>query len=153
MEQYDRYLNERHALINARFQVAESLDKALLALSGGALAISMTFLREITGNPTLTWALITAWILFGLTIAVLLLTFHLCGLAYDTERKNLDHEQTAGSKKSGNEVEDRNETKQRKNVWSTLTAVGNVVAMLLFFVGLAFVGMFILCNMQACVGE
>lgn len=147
IEEHRRYLDQRHALNEAEFKIAESLDKALLTLSGGALAISMTFVKDIARNPMWTWALVIAWLLFGSSITVLLATSYICQLAYRKQRKILDDEQGAKFKRQKNNLEARNEPIERKNIWSTSTKVGNFSAMVIFLIGLVFLGVFIWVNM------
>lgn len=147
LEEDRRYLDQRRTLDEAEFRIAESLDKALLTLSGGALAISMTFVKDIARNPVWTWALMIAWILFGLSITVLLATSYVCQLAYRKQRKILDDKQRSKFKRQSNNLEARNEPIERKNIWSTSTKVGNFSAMVIFLIGLVFLGVFICVNM------
>ena len=76
-QQYRRFLDERQSLNDARFKVAETLDKALLTLSGGALGISMTFVKDIAKNPMCKMhpyrILDTLWVNYCVHIVVALL--------------------------------------------------------------------------------
>lgn len=140
-QEYRRYLDERQSLNDARFKVAETLDKALLTLSGGALGVSMTFVRDIAKNPKCKCTLIASWILFGLTITLLLLSLYCCQAAYKKQREILDDEQI--------KRKDRNEYKPDKtrNKWSVATEVLYFIAMVSFLFGLLFLGIFIGVNM------
>ena len=63
----------RKYLLDATLQTNRDFDKAVFALSGGALAISIVFLRDIAPrNPEYTWTIVAAWSLFA---ASLLATF------------------------------------------------------------------------------
>ena len=152
-EDYNRFLDERRSLNDARFRVAESLDKALLTLSGGALAISMTFIKDIANSPVWAWALMTAWVLFGSAIAVLLLSSYICQLAYKKQRQILDDGQTAKLEKQDKDAQTRSRTPEKKNVWTVSTEVGNLAALVLFLLGIAFLGIFIWINMQNRSGD
>ena len=60
------YLQERSTLINLEQKNAEQHDKAVLAISMGGLALSITFLKEIAPHPlpeSLVWVKI-AWSMF-----------------------------------------------------------------------------------------
>lgn len=133
-QQYRRFLDERQSLNDARFKVAETLDKALLTLSGGALGISMTFVKDIAKNPMCKCTLIGSWILFGLTIASILLSLYCCQAAYKKQREILDDEQI-GKKNTKN------------NKWSIVTKVLYFIAIASFLFGLLLLGIFIVINM------
>src|SRR5436190_18857803 len=63
-QRYETYLKDRDALRNDSLEVSGRYDKAVLALAGGALALSVTFLEKIAPHPrpwTFTF-LILAWI-------------------------------------------------------------------------------------------
>lgn len=147
-EDEKRYLDHRSTLIQGRFLVSASLDKAILTLSGGALAVSMTFVKDIAKNPVWTWALAGAWVLFGSTIGVMLLSIYVCQLAYKRERKILDAKQHRKiNKERSNDITDQNDD-AKKNIWSILTEAGTLISVLLFMIGLVFLGIFIWVNMQ-----
>lgn len=133
-QQYRRFLDERQSLNDARFKVAETLDKALLTLSGGALGISMTFVQDIAKNPMCKCTLIGSWILFGLTIASILLSLYCCQAACKKQREILDDEQI-GKKNTKN------------NKWSIVTKVLYFIAIASFLFGLLLLGIFIVVNM------
>ncbi len=72
------YRDERNKLIDGEHDYAKSYDKYLLSLSGGALALSITFIRHIIGDdPVQMPALIVwAWISFALSVAAALVGIH-----------------------------------------------------------------------------
>ncbi len=145
LEEDKRYLDQRRTLDEAEFKIAESLDKTLLTLSGGALVISMTFVKDIARNPVWTWALMIAWILFGSSVTVLLVTSYVCQLAYKKERETLDAKQRAKFNKHNKKLDEKNEVVE--NEWSEATKVGNISALVIFLLGLIFLGVFIWVNM------
>lgn len=146
VQEYTRYLDERRSLIDARFKVAESLDKALLTLSGGALAVSMTFIKDIVKNPVCKSTLVFSWIFFGLAITVLLLSLYFCQLAYIKQRQIIDHKQNGNPNKNSNKREGGDEVRER-NVWSIVTEIANFTALASFLTGLVLLGTFIWANM------
>jgi hypothetical protein len=145
-EDEKRYLDHRQLLIQGRFLVSASLDKAILTLSGGALAVSMTFIKDIAQDPKCTWVLVGAWISFGFTIGVMLLSFYVCQLAYKREREILDAKQHRKSDEGkNNNITKRNNN--AKNIWIILTETGTLISTLSFMIGLVFLGIFIWINM------
>lgn len=64
-EEYKAYLDERRELEEKRFKVGESLDKGLITLSAGALAISMTFIKDVVKQPVWPYLLVGVWVLLG----------------------------------------------------------------------------------------
>ena len=142
--EYKQYLDEREGLENARFRVAESFDKALLTLSGGALALSMTFITDIASNPIRKGYLVLAWLFFGMSLVILLLNMYFCQLAYEKERKKLDAEQ---AKKSGLDI-NREKNNDNRNIWGVITRIGNCSALVLFAMGVIVLSVFIFTNMK-----
>ena len=154
MEEYRVFLEHRRALIDAEFQIGLGLDKAILTLSAGALAVSMTFISEIVKQPRSTWTLIGAWIFFGWAIGSDLLSIYFCQLAYDRARKDLDAERYGkGEKSHDGEQESEGSSGGRKNCWKTAAKIGTVSAVVLFLVGLIFLGIFVGINLYTCLGE
>jgi hypothetical protein len=51
------------------------LDRTILTLSGGALALSITFVNQIAPQPISVWILLVAWSLFALSLLLTLLSF------------------------------------------------------------------------------
>ena len=66
------YLNEREFLLNAQIDQTRSLDKAILTLSGGALALSLTFVTDIIPEPRNFLILILSFSWFFLIVSLLL---------------------------------------------------------------------------------
>lgn len=84
------YLKEREALIEGERTAAESFDKAMLALSGGVFALSITFIKEIAPKPTETEWLLVAWLGFALALLSTLASFLSSQEAWRMQRKILD---------------------------------------------------------------
>jgi hypothetical protein len=66
----------RDWLVQADHKASEAYDKAVMTLSGGALAISITFIHDIAPSPLATtiYRLIFAWGAFGLSITAILIS-------------------------------------------------------------------------------
>jgi hypothetical protein len=47
----EEYLQERRLLIDLKVDSERTLDRTIITLSGGALALSMTFVNQIAPNP------------------------------------------------------------------------------------------------------
>ncbi|HEX8077672.1 MAG TPA: hypothetical protein VF511_07645, partial [Chthoniobacterales bacterium] len=63
-QRYETYIKDRDALRHDSLEVSGRYDKAILALAGGALALSITFLEKIAPHPVpWTFALLAvAWL-------------------------------------------------------------------------------------------
>jgi hypothetical protein len=76
-EQTDESLADYRKLLEQAYdKQSEAYDKTVIALSGGALGISMTFLHEIVPSPlggTL-WLLGAAWSAFAFSILAILVS-------------------------------------------------------------------------------
>lgn len=66
--------NYRKELLDTIQKLNESYDKLVIALSGGALALSITFLKDVVGSNTIQEPrlLLTAWGLFVISLACVL---------------------------------------------------------------------------------
>lgn len=68
----------RQSLIDAEKQGQESFDKTVLSLSGGALAISFVFIKDVIGpHPiVLPQLLLSAWVCWALSTLSILVSFY-----------------------------------------------------------------------------
>src|SRR5687768_15761433 len=69
------YLKERETLIEGERNAAENFDKAMLALSGGVFAVSLTFIQDIVPDPVATPLLLVSWLGFALSLLATLVSF------------------------------------------------------------------------------
>ncbi|HTL71657.1 MAG TPA: hypothetical protein VL863_00035, partial [bacterium] len=69
--------NYRQSLIAAEQAMQAEYDKGVLTLSGGALGISLVFLKDIVGTKSLLHGefLLLAWIFWGLSISFILASY------------------------------------------------------------------------------
>ncbi len=83
---YARY--QRH-LLEGRRSSFQQFDRAVLTLSGGGLALSLTFIRNIVSlsEATCKWTLICAWGMFALSIMATLISFISSQFAFDRQLK------------------------------------------------------------------
>jgi hypothetical protein len=63
----------RKHLVDTRQKSQDAYDKTVLALSAGALGVTISFVKEIVGgHPRVTWLLFTAWACWGISCAAVL---------------------------------------------------------------------------------
>lgn len=126
----------RWHLIEARQKADESSTKYILTISGGAIAISLTFLNGLPENasPLHSILIVLAWISWTLAI---ILTF----ISFSTSKKSLEKaiEQTDdGTIYDGNVG----------GCYSTATKILNASSSLFFIVGLILLIIFAIANMR-----
>ncbi|MBW3565472.1 MAG: hypothetical protein KY459_12165 [Acidobacteria bacterium] len=80
---YPLYIAERNRLIDSKRQTSGSFDRAVLTLSSGAIALSVTFLQFTTPAADSLAYLNSAWLLFA--IAILFILFSLLSSQKATE--------------------------------------------------------------------
>lgn len=112
--------NYRKLLQDLETKAQEQYDKTVLMLSGGALGISFTFLKDIIplNEATNIWLILMAWGAWTLSCSAVLWSFYSSRLAMRQAIKDLD-----------NEVESKN----KSDLW---TSILNFLAGLLFVIGL-----------------
>src|ERR1051325_2843837 len=74
-QRYETYIQDRDALRNDSLEVSGRYDKAVLALAGGALALSVTFLEKIAPHPV-PWTFILLALAWLCLIASVLLELY-----------------------------------------------------------------------------
>lgn len=137
-EERKEYLDERKLLVRAEHEVAQRLDKSLLTLSGGALGFSITFARQMAGDPVVhLWLLWTSWICFGLAIIVMLFSLWTSQCAFARQREIID---------ANYESECDQEERNVPRVWTGRLTVG---ALLFFTIGVGFLAWFALSNVNS----
>jgi hypothetical protein len=92
VDQYEIYRDERKTLYAAEEAYAERFDKWIVTLAGGALAVSMAFVKDLVQPhlPVDPILLFVAWIAFGVAILLSLLCTLLCQRAREKFRDALD---------------------------------------------------------------
>ena len=147
-QRYDAYVKEREGLLAASLQISERYDKWMLFLSGGALALSLTFIEKIAPHPW-PWSfviLLLAWIL--LIIAVLLelhalatsqraLTEQITILDQEYKKflDSISRDEELAEGAAGNVAVVDNEFASRTrtlNAWSLRSFVGGIILLCIF---------------------
>ena len=83
----------RNTLVTAAQKSQDDYDKTIITLSGGALAISVVFIKDIIGNAdaVCVWAVVAAWIFWGISIASVVSSYfssrYALGIAIDQTDK------------------------------------------------------------------
>lgn len=82
----------REGLIETQRKLAENFDNLLVALSGGALGLSITFLKDVIGSNEICYPyfLLIAWALFILSLASILFEILFGILAHKKAIKQVD---------------------------------------------------------------
>lgn len=107
-DKYQVYLDERKQLIDAERETAQQFDKAILTLAAGALALSITFIKQIAPHPKSQsiYFLIVAWILFSFSILSTLISFLVSQAACRRQREILDQDISEKERKIKNNAAD-----------------------------------------------
>jgi hypothetical protein len=137
--EYDTYLEERKLLIEAKDDGSKQFDKGILTLSAGALAISITFINQISPHPkncTL-YLLSIAWISFIMSLLSTLISFLTSQEAYSRAIEILETEFFKDKPNSCN-----------KNTYATLTKILNYTSAILFIIGVIFLVCFCMANLN-----
>jgi hypothetical protein len=132
----DAYLKEREILVEREGEASQSLDKALITLSGGAFGLTLLFIDRIAPDPKVLGFLYVAWSGFGLSLVSILFSFLMSQWAFRRAREALDSYYTnEGDGREGN----------RWNVW---TAVLTMLSIVTFVVGVGALAVFAVQNLD-----
>lgn len=73
-------------------KLSEHFDKTMLTITGGALALSITFVKDIIGDGKMLsgWLLITSWVSLTICLIIILWSFHLGLKAYRKAQEQVD---------------------------------------------------------------
>ena len=126
----------RHLLITTFQKSEDKYDTAVLTLSGGALGISIVFLRDIIGSEIICHPIFItlSWIFWGISIAVILASYLTSSYSMKKAIEQVDlgkiNEEYAG----GN--------------WAKTTQVLNIIGGIFFFLGIILFSIFAFINMR-----
>jgi hypothetical protein len=134
----DVYLEERKLLIDEEREAARTFDKAMLTLSGGALGLSLSFIKQLVPHPHLIGLLATAWSSLAVALLATILGLHISQSAIRRARDMLDGDQR-GDKDALNQ----------KNTPARWTDCFNWIAATTFMVGIVLLVMFALLNLKS----
>ena len=120
MSELDEY---RKSLIEIEQRIGAGYDKTLIPLSGGALGLTVTFIKDIVtpASAVNTWLAVSAWSAWAISLASLLLALCFGTSAYRHAITMLDND-TLDSKKPG-------------GFYTTLTTFFNISGGLSFLAG------------------
>lgn len=123
-EEYRHYYAHWHLLYDVERESARTLDKTLVALAGGALGLSITFIKEIAECPQWTIVLYIAWIFLILSILSTLLSFAATQRAARNERDKMTRE-----------FKGDNNTEKKINRFQKVTIYLNTISIASFITG------------------
>ena len=132
---YSTYLDERRTLVSSELDVAGRFDKSILTLSGGALLLSMTFVKDIASKPHNTWTLFISWLLLAIAISSMLVSLLTSQSALRCQRDLLD------------ETLERQPQGSSNNRLGAATHRLNIASIVVFIAALSFLSVFIYVNM------
>ena len=131
METREKY---RQMYIEGEQDSQEDLDKSLIALSGGAFAVTFSFVSNfIDGEPVLIGWLISSWLSWGLCIVASLFSYYLSTLAFRSAIEELD---------DGKDFEDVDPGGR----FTTCLNIVNPVSLGLFVFGVISISVFVIYN-------
>jgi hypothetical protein len=137
------YLEERRLLIEAESQSAQSFDKAMLTLSAGALALSITFIKELAPEPKCLCCLYFAWAGFCISLLSTLASFLTSQSSMRKQRDIVDARQKGDIKDDGG-----HRGPSERNVWTTTTKGLNWFSIISFILGVVCLVVFATANIR-----
>jgi hypothetical protein len=128
-------LEHRTHLVEAREKAFEGFDKTVLLLSGGALGVSITFVKDLIGPGLLLGkrCLLSSWACWGASLLMVLISYYFSQLTLNKAITELDsgvHSQRPGG------------------VFRNFTLILNALSGLLFFAGLILFIIFVSKNLE-----
>ncbi|MBL4798264.1 MAG: hypothetical protein JKY50_12680 [Oleispira sp.] len=128
-------LEYRNLLISTQRQLNENYDKLVVTLSGGALALSMTFLKDIINlkDAKYIWMLVFSWSLFILSLAAIFGEILFGIEAYKKAVTQLDNNTVRSEKVGG--------------LFSSLTKWFSRIAAMSLVLGLLTISLFVFLNL------
>jgi hypothetical protein len=126
----------RHALTEAGRDASAAYDKAIMTLSGGALGLSITFMKDIVHSPGAIslYLLRTSWSCLTASLTAILISMLSSQWALTKAIHQVDQESLAEKRPGG--------------IFSVLTAWLNGLSALAFVLGVAFLAWFVVANLQ-----
>ena len=144
-KEYEVYIEERKSLVEAEKESAQQFDKAILTLSAGAFAISITFIRQIAPTPK-EWTLFflfIGWVAFILSMLSTLYSFLKSQEACTRQREILEKEYF-DTKKENQDINNAKEDIQNRA--ARLTKNLNYASIVLFVIGVFSLAIFSISN-------
>jgi hypothetical protein len=131
---YATYRDERNRLTDAENDYAKDFDKYVLMLSGGAIGLSIAFLRDLVGDQPIRNAelLIGAWVFLALAAGMVVFGLYLNPISQRKFRDILDEQAQEGGEGYWTRVRE----KQQKSWFPTIIHALNVLSAAAFLLGL-----------------
>ncbi len=133
------YLEHRKGLIALGNDQIKEFDKAILTLSAGALALSITFVKEIAGGRAAALVLhyiAVGWAFFTAAIILNIISYYLSWKDTTLEVRRID-----------SCMLENKPYNYARNHYRTITSALNVIAFICFLCGVGFVGLFSYSNL------
>lgn len=137
---YEAYLTYRRYLVELHLESARGFDRIVGALSGGALAISITFVDRLVEDATRHWLLFASWCALAFCLLTNLLS------TYAAER---DYFHSIGAVDEAFEEDRFPDDIGRMSRFEKWVPGLNLVALIAFIVGLGFLIAFAGMNLGA----
>ena len=81
----------RDWILQAEQKAQDDFDKTVITLSGGAIGVSFTYVKDLLGGKFhASGFLVAAWLAWTLSVAVVLLSFYVSRLALDKTMEQVD---------------------------------------------------------------
>ena len=114
----------RNMLIETEQRISEQFDKTILTIAGGALAISLAFIKDVIGNGNMQagWLLIVSWASLTACLVLILVSFYSSLLAYRKAQDQVDDKTIKNETPGG--------------YFSKIVSTSNAIGILLLCIGL-----------------
>lgn len=145
MPEYEVYAEQRKILWAAEIDTAKTFDQWLITVAGGALALSMTILKDIVSprSPEYPSLLVGSWIAFGLAVACTLWSILWSQRGYEKFKEDWDE---AFKEKKPDPISRVNQLQSARTEFRWIPRL-NRASIILFFLGLALLGAFAWLNL------
>lgn len=130
----EEYLSERKLLVDAERMASQDFDKAILTLAGGALGLSITFMKQIAPNPKLIGLLGGSWFCLSVSLLTLLISFQFSRKAQQRAQDILKYYYSHGKE-------------DKKNIPDRVTTCLNWASLYACFFGVVLLAVFSLFNL------
>ena len=122
----------RERLLNYQAEELDIFGKQLVTLSGGALGLSVVFVRQIAGNdPSVIWLLGSAWVLWIASITCVLVSHYYSAQAMENAIEQLDSDEAV----TGGKFDARTRWLNRGALWCFVVAAALAAVFVLMNVG------------------
>ena len=137
----EEMLKYRDALAEAGLKASTAYDKAIMALSGGALGLSITFMKDIVHSPAADslWRLETSWSCLTASLTFILISMLSSQWALTKAINQVDQGSLPRERPGG--------------IFSVVTTWLNALSAVAFVAGVAFLAWFAIGNLHPASGH